>query len=89
MNKKYNWHLEEIFKNKEEFNEMKNLFKQDLEEIKKFEGILCKSSDNLYNCHLIYEKALEKLEKLYSILSFRYGKTRRNKIVQRSRGIKC
>lgn len=66
MNKKYNWHLEEIFKNKEEFNEMKNLFKQDLEEIKKFEGILCKSSDNLYNCHLIYEKALEKLEKLYS-----------------------
>ncbi len=66
MNKKYNWHLEEIFKNKEEFNEMKELFKQDLEEIKKFEGILCKSADNLYNCHLIYEQALEKLEKLYS-----------------------
>ncbi len=63
---KYRWNLQDIFKNEEEFNSDKNEIKDILEEIKKYQGKLCDSSENLYNCYKLYEKALEKYEKVYA-----------------------
>lgn len=63
---KYNWQLQDIFKNEEEFNTEKNAIKELLKEIKTYQGKLCDTSDNLYNCYRLYEQALEKYEKVYS-----------------------
>lgn len=63
---KYNWNLQDIFKNIEEFNKEKQEIQNILEEIKKYQGKLCDTSDNLYNCYRLYEQALEKYEKVYS-----------------------
>ena len=52
---KYRWNLQDIFKNEEEFNSDKNEIKDILEEIKKYQGKLCDSSENLYNCYKLYE----------------------------------
>ena len=65
MDSKYEWNLKEIFKNKEEFNIVKKELEEDLEKISKYQGKLCESAENLYNCYNLYEKALEKYEKLY------------------------
>ena len=64
MNSKYDWNLKEIFENKEEFNITKKALEKDLDDISSYQGKLCSSSDNLYNCYNLYEKALEKYEKL-------------------------
>ena len=64
MSSKYEWNLKEIFKNREEFNNTKKELEKDLEKISKYQGKLCESSENLYNCYNLYEKALEKYEKL-------------------------
>lgn len=69
---KYNWNLQDIFKNQEEFNKEKNEIKEILEKIKKYQGNLCDISDNLYNCYRLYEKALEKYEKVYSYGMLKY-----------------
>ncbi len=66
MNSKYEWNLKEIFKNKEEFEQTKTSLKSDLSQIKTYEGKLCESSKNLYETYKIYEKALQKFEKLYA-----------------------
>ena len=66
MEEKYKWNLQEIFKDFQEFEEKKQSFKKHITEIKKYEGQLCKSSNNLYNCYYIYEKMLEELENLYA-----------------------
>ncbi len=66
MNSKYEWNLEEIFKNKEEFEQTKTSLRSDLSQIKTYEGKLCESSKNLYEAYNIYEKALQKFEKLYA-----------------------
>lgn len=60
---KYRWNLQDIFKNEEEFNSDKNEIKDILEEIKKYQGKLCDSSENLYNCYKLYERALENMKK--------------------------
>ena len=72
MESKYKWNLKEIFKDKEDFNNAKTLLKKDLEDIKSYKGKLCDSSENLYNCYYKYEKALEKLEKLYAYGMLKY-----------------
>lgn len=69
---KYNWNLQDIFKNQEEFNKEKNEIKEILEKIKTYQGNLCDISDNLYNCYRLYEKALEKYEKVYSYGMLKY-----------------
>lgn len=66
MEEKCNWNLSDIFENKEEFETTKQEFESDLKEIEKYKNHLCDSSDNLYCCYRMYEKALEKLEKLYA-----------------------
>ena len=72
MESKYKWNLKEIFKDKEDFNDTKILLNKDLEDIKSYKGKLCDSSENLYNCYYKYEKALEKLEKLYAYGMLKY-----------------
>ena len=63
---KDSWDLTDLFKNKEEFyDEMKNV-KNKLKQIEKYKGILCDSSENLYQCYQLYESALMKFEKLYA-----------------------
>ena len=59
---KYNWNLQDIFKNIEEFNKEKQEIQNILEEIKTYQVKLCDTSDNLYNCYKLYEQALEKFE---------------------------
>lgn len=66
MNSKYEWNLKEIFKNKEEFEQTKISLKADLSQIKTYEGKVCESSKNLCETYKIYEKALQKFEKLYA-----------------------
>ena len=63
---KYNWNLQDIFKNIEEFNKEKQEIQNILKQIKTYQGKLCETSDNLYNCYKLYEQALEKFEKVYS-----------------------
>lgn len=70
---KYNWKLEDIFRNSEEFEQSKKKLKELLVNIKNYKGILCDSAENLYNCYSIYEKAIEIFEKIYS-----YGKLKYN-----------
>lgn len=69
---KYNWNLKDIFKNEEEFNKEKNEIKEILEKIKEYQGKLCDTSENLYNCYKLYEQALEKYEKVYSYGMLKY-----------------
>ena len=79
----HNWNLKEIFKNKEEFNIMKKGLEEDLENISKYQGILCENSNNLYSCYKLFEKALEKYEKLYG-----YGMLYYNLDMSNQEGIK-
>lgn len=65
MNKE-NWNLQDIFKNIQEFNQEKQNIENILNQLKTYEGKLCDTSDNLYNCYNLYEQALEKYEKVYS-----------------------
>ncbi len=83
MNSKYDWNLKEIFENKEEFNITKKALEKDLDDISSYQGKLCSSSDNLYNCYNLYEKALEKYEKLYG-----YGMLYYNLDMSNQEGIK-
>lgn len=66
MDTKYEWNLKEIFKNKEEFEKTKLNLKDDLNKIKGYEGKLCGDSKTLCEAYQIYEKALEKFERLYA-----------------------
>ena len=83
MNSGYNWNLKEIFKSREEFDETKKEMEKDLENISSYQGKLCDSSDNLYNCYNFYEKALEKYERLYG-----YGMLYYNLDMSNQEGIK-
>ncbi len=73
IEEKYKWNLEDIFKDMNEFEETKKSMEKDLNKIEEFKGILCENSDNLYNAYSIYEKALEKLEKLYAYGMLKYN----------------
>lgn len=72
MEEKYNWNLKEIFESKEDFEKTKMAMLEELEEISKFKGNLCESSNSLYQCYKIYETALEKLERLYAYGMLKY-----------------
>ena len=65
MEERYTWDLTGIFKNEEEFDKAKNELNYKLQEIKKYQGRLCESADNLYNCYYLFEKAEELFEKIY------------------------
>lgn len=65
MENKYNWNLTDIFENTRKYEECKKDLNQILEQIKRFQGTL-NCSKNIYDCYNLYEKALEKLEKIYA-----------------------
>ena len=67
-----NWNLEDIFKNKEEFENTKKELLENLDKIESFQGKLCDTSDNLYNFYKLDEKALEQFEKIYSYGMLKY-----------------
>ncbi|CDE91183.1 oligoendopeptidase F [Clostridium sp. CAG:389] len=66
MEEKNSWNLQYIFENEEQFKKEKDEIIKKLEEIAKYQGILCDTSDNLFNCYKLYEQALEKFEKVYA-----------------------
>lgn len=66
MEEKYNWNLEDIFKNNEEFEESQKILKEKLEKIGYFQNKLEESSKNIYECYKTYEEALEIYEKIYA-----------------------
>lgn len=72
MDNKYNWDLTQIFKNEEDFNNSKNELYKILSKIKEFQGKLCDSAENLYNCYCLYEKAEELFEKIYPYGMLKY-----------------
>lgn len=72
MEEKYNWNLKDIFENEEQFKKEKSKITDILEKIKAYQGILCNTSDNLYNCYKLYEQALEKFEKVYAYGMLKY-----------------
>ena len=72
MEEKYNWNLQDIFENENQFKKEKNEIINILEQIKTHQGTLCYTSDNLYNCYKLYEQALEKFEKVYTYGMLKY-----------------
>lgn len=66
MEEKNSWNLQDIFENEEQFKKEKDEIIKKLEEIAKYQGILCDTSDNLFNCYKLYEQALGKFEKVYA-----------------------
>lgn len=58
MEEKYNWKLQDIFENEEQFRKEKSETLELLNKIKDHQGKLCDTSDNLYNCYKLYEQAL-------------------------------
>ena len=72
MEEKYNWNLQEIFENEEQFKKEKEEITNILEKIKTYQGTLCATSDSLYNFYKLYEQALEKFEKVYAYGMLKY-----------------
>ena len=66
MEEKNSWNLQDIFENEEQLKKEKDEIIKKLEDIAKYQGILCDTSDNLFNCYKLYEQALEKFEKVYA-----------------------
>ncbi len=66
MDEKYHWNLKDIFENCEAFEIAKKELQGILEEIAKYQGGLKESSEKLYACYTLYEKALAHFEKLYA-----------------------
>lgn len=69
---KYNWKLTDLFQNKEEFYEAVKKLQNNLKQIETYKGILCDSSENLYQCYTLYEKSLIYYDKIYSYGMFSY-----------------
>ena len=63
---KYSWDLTDLFNDKEEFYEEMKHVKDKLKQIETYKGILCDSSENLYQCYQLYEKTLMQFEKIYA-----------------------
>lgn len=67
-----NWNLTDIFKNKEEYQKMKEDLLKNLDKIEQYKGKLCNSAQNLYECYKIDELALEQFEKVYAYAMLTY-----------------
>ena len=69
---KYDWKLTDLFENKEQFYNAVKKLQNDLKQIETYKGILCDTSDNLYECYALYEKSLISFDKIYSYGMFSY-----------------
>lgn len=83
MDKKYQWDITDIFKTKEDFEKEILILQNTLEQIKLYQGKLSESSENIYECYKLYEKALEHYEKIYA-----YGMLQFHLDMAESRNIK-
>ena len=66
MMEKDQWDLTDIFKTKEDFENEIIILKNTLKQIKNYQGKLEQSSQNIFKCYQLYEKALEYYEKIYA-----------------------
>ena len=66
MENKYTWDLTDIFNTKEDLEKEISEEYSYLEKIRNFQGKLKDSSENIYECYNIYEKALECHRKIYA-----------------------
>lgn len=67
-----NWNLTDIFKNNEEYENMKKSLLKNLDEIKKYKGKLCENANNLYSCYKLEEQALQEYERIYAYAMLKY-----------------
>ena len=66
------WNLEDIFHNKEEFENAKNELENKIKIVESYKGTLGKSAENIYNCYKANCEALEIHEKLYAYAMLKY-----------------
>ena len=72
MEDKYNWNLKDIFKSEEEFDNTQEHLYEILKNIESKQNTLQDSSENLYQCYNLYEKALELYEKIFAYGMLKY-----------------
>lgn len=68
------WNLEDIFHNKEEFENAKNELENKIKIVESYKGTLEKSAENIYNCYKANCEALEIHGKLYAYAMLKYHK---------------
>lgn len=66
------WNLEDIFHNKEEFENAKNELENKIKIVESYKGNLGKSAENIYSCYKANCEALEIHEKLYAYAMLKY-----------------
>ena len=66
------WNLEDIFHNKEEFENAKNELEKKIKIVESYKGNLGKSAENIYSCYKANCEALEIHEKLYAYAMLKY-----------------
>jgi len=69
---KYDWNLEDIFKNKEELEEAISSLYKEIENVKKYRGILGDSSKNILDCYNNLVILCELEEKIYAYAMLKY-----------------
>lgn len=69
---KYDWNLKEIFNDSKEVEEAINKLYKDIENVKKYKGILGESSNNVLECYRNLDKLLELEEKIYVYAMLNY-----------------
>lgn len=67
-----NWNLTDIFKNNEEYENMKKSLLKNLDEIEKYKGKLCENANNLFSCYKLEEQALQEYERIYAYAMLKY-----------------
>lgn len=67
-----NWNLTDIFKNNEEYENMKKSLLKNLDRIEKYKGKLCENANNLYCCYKLEEQALQEYERIYAYAMLKY-----------------
>lgn len=72
MEEKYNWNLEDLFKDDVEYNQAKDSMQKLLKEIENMQGRITNSVEELYQCYHLYEEALKLFEKIYNYGMFIY-----------------
>lgn len=75
---KYTWDLTKIFTNIDEFNNLYEETKEEINNYKKYENIMGDNANNFYNAINDYYNISRKLEKLYSYASLQYDENTSN-----------
>ena len=68
----YDWNLKEIFKDEKEIEEAINKLYKEIDNVKKYKGILGDSSNNVLECYKNLTALLELDEKIYAYAMLKY-----------------